>query len=50
MARNNLIADYIKSNYNYENSILTSSDSVRGYLNLLFNRGIYESVSFNSDK
>ena len=48
--RNNLIADYIKSNYNYENSILTSSNSVRGYLNLLFNRGIYESVPFNSDK
>ena len=33
MARNNLIADYIKSNYNYENSILTSFDSVREYLN-----------------
>ena len=47
-AKNNLIADYIKANYNYENSILTSPYFVRGYLNLLFDRGIYELVQYNS--
>ena len=37
---NKKISEYI--NQNYWNSVLTTNASVRGYLNLLFNRGIYE--------
>lgn len=38
---NNIIASYI--NENYSNSVLgIENHSVRGYMNLLFGRGIYE--------
>jgi len=37
---NKKISEYI--NQNYWNSVLITNASVRGYLNLLFNRGIYE--------
>ena len=41
MAENELIAQYI--NENYRDSVLAVSDyPVRGYINLLFGRGVYE--------
>lgn len=40
---NELMAAHV--NKNYPNSVIASSKSVRGYLNLLFKQGIYESKS-----
>ena len=39
---NNKFAEYIKENYKKSNSIMCSNTSIRGYMNLLFERGIYE--------
>lgn len=44
---NEIIADYI--NENYKDSVLAfENESVRGYINMLFMRGIYESIDFNT--
>lgn len=45
---NNTIVNYIKENYNDENSIVCSNGIVRGYTNLLFGRGIYELREYDS--
>lgn len=44
--KNQEIAQYIKDNFNHSNSVICSSNSVRGYMNLLFERGIYECVTY----
>lgn len=43
---NEKLATYI--NENYSNSILVTQAGVRGYLNLLFGRGIYEMKTIDS--
>ena len=45
---NELVAAYV--NPNYPNSVIGSSRNVRGYLNLLFKRGIYEWSSSDNIK
>lgn len=39
---NQMLANYLKSRFNGANSIFEQQSIVRGYNNLLFNRGIYE--------
>jgi cobyrinic acid a,c-diamide synthase len=36
------VADEMKARFNRENSIMVNENAVRGYLNTLFDRGIYE--------
>ena len=44
---NEMIADYI--NENYQDSVLALENAaVRGYINMLFMRGIYEFIDFNT--
>jgi len=47
-SNNQIIASYIKENFNYSNSVLCCNRTVRGYLNLLLDRGIYELKSYDS--
>lgn len=42
---NILLIEYIKKQYNHENSILSQFPSVRGYTNIVFNRGVFERTS-----
>ena len=46
--QNKILATYIKENFNYSNSIMCNGKNVRGYLNLLFERGIYEGKNYKS--
>lgn len=39
-----LLVEYIKKQYSQENSVLSQQLSVRGYSNLIFNRGIFEKM------
>ncbi len=45
--KDKLFANYIKENYNTQNSIIANKGFVRGYLNLLFERGIYELKTYD---
>lgn len=47
---NQIMTQYIKSNYNRSNSVLCTNRSVRGYMNLLFDRGIYEFLEYPQAK
>ncbi|MDI9210750.1 hypothetical protein MT361_19595 [Clostridium butyricum] len=42
---NRILANYIQKTYNTNDSLLLQSSPVRGYDNLLFNRGIYEGIT-----
>lgn len=46
--KNEIISNYIKKNFNYENSILCNNIEVRGYQNMIFKRGIYEWVRYRN--
>jgi len=46
--QNNVIPKYINNNYNHDDSIIGLNFAVRGYVNLMFNRGIYEGQSLDS--
>ena len=45
---NQILATYVKENFDYANSVMCSNGPVRGYINLLFDRGIYENKNYNS--
>lgn len=44
------LSKLIKAEYNQENSVIGQNFSVRGYSNLLFNRGMYEGKNLESLK
>ncbi len=45
-----IISTYINDRYNNYNSVMASNKKIRGYMNLLFNRGIYERKNFDDAK
>ncbi len=45
---NNKFAEYIKENYKKSNSVMCSNTQIRGYMNLLFERGIYEYQTYET--
>ena len=45
-----IISTYVNENFNHENSIIATNGGVRGYFNLLFNRGIYEYEEYEQAK
>lgn len=47
---NQSYAKYINENYNKDNSVVCSSNSIRGYMNMLLRRGIYEHKTFEDAK
>lgn len=46
-ASDKIMMEYITQRFNHSNSIICSSKSVRGYINLLFHRGIYEHAQYD---
>lgn len=47
---NKIISTYVNEKFNHENSIIATNGGVRGYFNLLFNRGIYEHKEYEQAK
>ena len=45
-----MMASYITENFNHSNSIICNKYKVRGYLNLLFHRGIYEGQTYETSQ
>lgn len=45
LKNNQILENYINQNYTKQNSVVTSSYRVRGYINTLYQRGIYENIS-----
>ena len=45
---NRTLVNALASEYTHENSIFTQNFATRGYTNLLFGRGVYEGMTYNS--
>ncbi len=41
-----IVAEYVENNFNHDNSVICNNYGVRGYLELLFHRSIYEFTTY----